>query len=97
MRAGSLVLCTGTGALYMWQDSSADWVNDEEVAECIGIPGSQSRPFNFLNEYMNRQFDRGMIDSKGGFTTADVRWGPNGRSIILQDKEMFTCAFVVED
>ena len=38
-----------------------------------------------------------MIDSKGGFTTADVRWGPNGRSIILQDKEMFTCAFVVEE
>lgn len=42
VRAGSLVSCTGTGALYLWQDSSADWVNDEEMAECIGIPGSQS-------------------------------------------------------
>jgi len=72
VRAGSLVSCTGTGALYLWQDSSADWVNDEEMAECIGIPGK-------------------------GFTTADVQWGPDGRSIVLQDKEMFTCAFVVEE
>lgn len=49
-RANSLVACTGSGGLYMWRDSNPEWMNDEEVAECVGIPGSTSEfiAFNFL-------------------------------------------------
>lgn len=51
VRSGSLVLCTmGSGALYLWQDSNSDWTNDAEVAECVGIPGSQSPPLFYFIE-----------------------------------------------
>jgi len=39
IRAGSLLLCCGTGAVYTW---NADWDDAEhnliEMAECIGVP-----------------------------------------------------------
>lgn len=43
VRGDSVVMCGGGGALYLWRDSNADWVNDEEVAECVGIPVSELR------------------------------------------------------
>ena len=50
MRPGKLALCCGYGALYTW---SNEWVSssrsdfgdtekdDEEIAECIGVPASK--------------------------------------------------------
>lgn len=32
-----------------------------------------------------------------GFATLDVEWGPDGRSLVLQDKDTFACAFLVEE
>ena len=53
VRAGSLVLCCGTGGMYMW---SNEWSSDdqpeaesEEIAECIGIPASKF-PLCFTNQ-----------------------------------------------
>ncbi|KAL5534433.1 hypothetical protein ACEPAG_895 [Sanghuangporus baumii] len=45
VRPGTLVLCCGTGGMYMWSNewSSDDDVDgeDEEIAECIGIPAKK--------------------------------------------------------
>lgn len=42
-RKGSLALCCGTQSVYTWSD---EWVgeggNEEEMAECIGVPASAS-------------------------------------------------------
>ncbi|KAF8647930.1 hypothetical protein AX16_006462 [Volvariella volvacea WC 439] len=49
VRPGSLITCCGGEAIYSWSD---EWVNDdgeeEEMAECIGIPTS-----NFDNRDLN--------------------------------------------
>lgn len=48
--SSSLVACTGSGGLYMWRDSNPEWMNDEEAAECVGIPGSTSEFIAFIYE-----------------------------------------------
>ncbi|KAF8320268.1 WD repeat-containing protein 8 [Clavulina sp. PMI_390] len=68
----SIGMCAGGGAVYVWRDSNADWVGDEEIAECIGIPAKN-------------------------FATLDAQWGPDGRSLVLQDRDTFACAFVVDE
>lgn len=93
-------MCTGNGALYLWRDSSADWVNDEEVAECVGIPASECvfAPFEMIILHWTDNFvDVGWFAEGLGFTTLDVEWGPDGGSLVLQDRETFACAFVVAD
>lgn len=86
VRRGSLAICCGGGALYMWSD---EWVSEdraddhahaladsrsegEEVAECVGVPAKK-------------------------FATHSIRWAPDGRGLILMDRETFCCAFEVED
>ncbi|THH10929.1 hypothetical protein EW145_g995 [Phellinidium pouzarii] len=80
IRSGALVLSCGGGGLYTWSNewSSSDTdqgVNeneDEEIAECIGIPAKN-------------------------FQLRDVRWAPDGKGLLLIDKDVFCCAFEVED
>lgn len=31
------------------------------------------------------------------FETRDMKWAPDGKGLVLLDKEMFCCAFEVED
>jgi hypothetical protein len=31
------------------------------------------------------------------FETRDIKWAPDGKGLVLLDKEMFSCAFEVED
>lgn len=73
VRKGSLALCCGNGSLYIW---SEEWVaesgDEEEMAECIGIPAKQ-------------------------FDTRDLKWSPDGKAIILFGKEVFCCAFEVQE
>lgn len=44
VRKGSLSLCCGTQSVYTWSD---EWIGDagqeEEMAECIGVPASEHR------------------------------------------------------
>ncbi|KZT01911.1 YVTN repeat-like/Quino protein amine dehydrogenase [Laetiporus sulphureus 93-53] len=79
VRKGSLAMCTGGGAVYLWSD---EWVSEgrrdgdadggEAVAECVGVPAER-------------------------FSTHSIRWAPDGRGLILLDRDTFCCAFEVED
>ena len=90
IRSGSLVICCGSRGIYTWND---EWQGPsgepEEVAECIGVPASEFivryAPLHLLT-LLQEQFD-----------TRDVRWAPDGKGLILFDKEKFCCAFEVEE
>ncbi|TFK77216.1 WD repeat-containing protein 8 [Pluteus cervinus] len=73
VRKGNLVTCCGGQSLHTWSD---EWVGesgeDEEMAECIGIPAKR-------------------------FEHRDFKWAPDGKGLILLDKEQFCCAFEVEE
>ncbi|KAG7099110.1 hypothetical protein E1B28_000983 [Marasmius oreades] len=73
VRPGSMIICCGNRGIYSWSD---EWQNpsgeQEEVAECIGVPAKQ-------------------------FDTRDVHWAPDGKGLVLLDKEKFCCAFEVEE
>lgn len=95
VRKGSLAISCGTGSIYLWSD---EWVGDdatgesEEVAECVGIPASTYRRFHLGSVF--HELTGAVI---GQFNAQDIRWAPDGKGLILLDKEAFCCAFEVED
>lgn len=72
-RKGNFVTCCSGQSLYTWSD---EWVGDndqdEEMAECIGIPAPR-------------------------FEHRDFKWAPDGKGLVLLDKDQFCCAFEVEE
>lgn len=97
MRKSNLVITCGTGSIYLWSD---EWIKDEEtgeteeVAECVGIPASEC-PCLGLPWYM---IAMRFADVRAGqFNTLDIQWAPDGKGMLLLDKEAFCCAFEVED
>jgi hypothetical protein len=84
-------MCCGSRSIYTWSD---EWVADggtgkeEEMAECIGLP-TRTFPFNLF------LFSDQIIAEK--FETKDLKWSPDGKGLILLDKDMFCCAFEVEE
>ena len=40
---------------------------------------------------------RTLIWVVGDFATRDIRWAPDGKGLVLVDKETFCCAFEVEE
>ncbi|KXN83915.1 WD repeat-containing protein WRAP73 [Leucoagaricus sp. SymC.cos] len=90
VRKGSLALCCGTQSVYVWSD---EWMNEsggaEEMAECIGVPARKFvsyLPVNHAHFLYTEKFE-----------TRDVKWAPDGKGIILYDRDQFCCAFEVED
>jgi hypothetical protein len=75
LTGATIALCTGTGAIYIWNDDRE--VNESgergELAECVSVPISERR-----------------------FACKDIRWSPDGRGLILLDKDLFCAAFEVE-
>ena len=61
----------------------------EEMAECVGVPASRV-PFQLFR----RQFTD--IETEK-FEARDVRWAPDGKGLVLVDRDTFCCAFEVED
>lgn len=92
MRQGRLVLCCGNQGIYTWSD---EWMsesgNEEEMAECVGVPASTS-----LYLYMCHLPFTAVI-SLENFEARDVKWAPDGKGIVLLDKDVFCCAFEVEE
>ena len=69
----------------------------EELAECLGIPASKSfalalSGFHFLTAVSNA-----IAFITEQFDTRDFRWSPDGRGLILLDRDSFCCAFQVEE
>lgn len=74
VKGTTVALCTGTGALYIWNDDRdlSEGGERGELAECVSVPGERR------------------------FSCKDIRWSPDGRGLILMDKDLFCAAFEVE-
>lgn len=66
--------------------------SEEEMAECIGVPASMSY---FGRIYLPWLMLIVTVTEK--FETRDLKWAPDGKGLILMDKDMFCCAFEVEE
>lgn len=91
VRKGSLALCTGSGSIYTWSD---EWIGEngvgEDMAECIGVPAN--------SRLLRHPSTIRIIDSSiAKFETRNIKWAPDGKGLVLLDKEMFCCAFEVEE
>ena len=86
------MLCCSGPSLYTWSD---EWIGDggseEEMAECIGVPASLYTPCNSRFIFLT------IPPSAEKFDTRDLKWAPDGKGIVLLDKDTFCCAFEVED
>jgi hypothetical protein len=86
-----LALCSGSGSIYTWSD---EWIGEngveEDMAECIGVPAN-SRWICYFSAFS-------IIDCFiAKFETRSIKWAPDGKGLVLLDKEVFCCAFEVED
>ena len=65
-------------------------VDDEEIAECIGIPASKVIPGKLsANAHGTYPFSE-------NFQLRNVQWAPDGKGLLLLDRDIFCCAFEVE-
>ena len=95
VRKGSLTLCCGTQSVYIWSDEwHGESDNDqEEMAECIGVPASMS----FLGFFTSIFGPHAYACTPEKFEAKDLRWAPDGKGIILIGKDNFCCAFEVAE
>jgi len=89
------MLCCGTQSVYIWSDEwhSESDSDQEELAECIGVPASMS----FSGFYTFIFEPHAHVCTPEKFETKDLRWAPDGKGIILIGKDNFCCAFEVEE
>ena len=89
VRANKLALCCGSQGIYTWSD---EWVGEsgdsEEMAECIGVPTSTH--ILMIPITINPPFAE-------NFEVRDIKWSPDGKGFVLMGKDVFCCAFEVED
>lgn len=70
--------------------SQDDEEEEEEIAECIGIPASGYRSGMERNARVADLYAE-------KFQLRDVQWAPDGKGLLLVDKDVFCCAFEVEN
>lgn len=91
MRKGSLAICCGTQSVFTWSD---EWVgeggDEEDMAECIGVPASSECAISRWHPVVHQI-------NLAKYETRDVRWAPDGKGMVLMDKDRFCCAFEVEE
>ena len=90
VRKGSLALCTGGQSVYTWSDEWVGEGGEEEMAECIGIPGS-----TLITHWQSWHICLQMETEN--FETRDLKWAPDGKGIVLLGRDQFCCAFEVEE
>ena len=92
VRPGRLVLSCGGQAMYLW---SEEWIGEggaeEEMAECVAIPASMYGITHILWNLLIYLF------SSEKFEARDVRWAPDGKGLLLLDRETFCSAFEAEE
>jgi hypothetical protein len=76
--------------MYLW---SEEWIGEsgaeEDMAECVGIPASA-----FNNTPYDQRWSSCFSEK---FNARDVQWAPDGKGLLLIDRETFCCAFDVEE
>lgn len=86
--------------MYMWSD---EWVGEdgvaEEMAECVGVPASA---YIDCSVDVGKVFHLRWVADWGvcfaeSFDARDLKWAPDGKGMILLDRDAFCCAFEVED
>jgi hypothetical protein len=60
------------------------------MAECIGVPASELSQILPIPCILT-----GVHIEK--FETRDLKWAPDGKGLMLLDKDMFCCAFEVQE
>lgn len=97
VRQGRLALSCGGQAMYLW---SEEWIGEggaeEEMAECVGIPASAFKyaPYCWISVGAKTLY---FLFFSERFEARDVRWAPDGKGLLLVDRETFCCAFEVEE
>ncbi|KAI1789913.1 WD repeat-containing protein 8 [Ganoderma leucocontextum] len=90
-RAGRLAVACGTQSVYLW--------SDEWVAEPEPDPAANRRRAGEPNPGVD--VDTEVAECVGvpaqKFETRDLRWAPDGKGMVLLDRETFCCAFEVEE
>ncbi|KAI0776895.1 WD repeat-containing protein 8 [Trametes elegans] len=80
-RAGRLAVACGSQSVYLWSD---EWVSEPDAGSV-----------------QPEESDTEVAECVGvpaqKFETRDLRWAPDGKGMILLDRETFCCAFEVED
>ena len=66
---------------------------DTEVVECVGVP-ARKFPYALCAAFARLTCIQCGIEQ---FETRDLRWAPDGKGMILLDRETFCCAFEVEE
>lgn len=84
VRKGSLACATGGGAVYLWSD---EW--ESTSAEGGASDGTTGGVAEEVAECV------GVPARK--FAAHTLRWAPDGRGLVLMDRETFCCAFEVEE
>lgn len=90
------MLSCGESAIYTWSNEwssgekeSAAKDQEEEMAECVGVP---TRKLHFVSDTRLLMY---FLESK--FEARDIRWAPDGKGLLLVDKDTFCCAFEVNE
>ena len=77
--------------MYLW---SEEWIGEsgaEEMAECVAVPASA------CDVYSSELTDFVLPFSSEKFEARDVRWAPDGKGLLLLDRETFCSAFEAEE
>ncbi|TBU44554.1 WD repeat-containing protein 8 [Dichomitus squalens] len=80
-RAGRLAVACGSQSVYLWSD---EWVSEPD-SRAAGEDDGESEVAECV----------GVPAQK--FETRDLRWAPDGKGMVLLDRETFCCAFEVEE
>lgn len=78
----SIAVCTGAGAIYLWSDARL-------------LDSSAGSGASGVQEERGEMAECIAIPAQK-FTCRDLKWAPDGKGLILLDKDAFCCAFEVE-
>ncbi|KAI0667380.1 WD repeat-containing protein 8 [Trametes maxima] len=84
-RAGRLAVACASQSVYLWSD---EWVVEPESGAADAQAQAQEEDTE-VAECVGVPAQR--------FETRDLRWAPDGKGMILLDRETFCCAFEVEE
>ena len=84
--------------MYLW---SEEWIGEsgaeEEMAECVGIPASAFNILRIIIHVFELKHPKFFFWFLEKFNARDVQWAPDGKGLLLIDRDTFCCGFDVEE